>query len=339
MGEGIIMNSKLTYLKSKDYDSLMVAVLYGGWSDETEYTAHENVMAALRNKNIPYIGVNINDKDWLNIIKENKANVVFITNQGNFGEDGTVQGALEIAGIKYVGSGVLASAISMNKHFFKQYLNQLKINTPKWLLNKYDEPILQYDYIVKEIGTPFIVKPVSNGASVGVVLIANSKEYYENIDKHKLIYKDIILEEFIGHPKKEIGVSILENNNSLYVLPICLIEYKYEYFSNEIKFSGDGVEESFHNIYENDIYIRSKDIALKIFKDLGCSGLSRIDFVLNSTGDLFVLENNTLPGLLKNSIFPNACLADEILYDDMIEILVVNAFLRKDFSVDKIDRG
>lgn len=319
-----------------ELENLKIVVLYGGWSDETDYTAHEEVKLALKNNKVNCTMITVNDKDWIKKITKINPDVVFITNQGNYGEDGRVQAVLDMLDIKYIGSGVLPSSIGMNKYFFKLYIEKLGIKTPKYILHKYKSKNKDFFEIVDYLSLPFIIKPVSNGASMGISLINSEKEYLDKINLLEERYGDLLFEEFISHPKKELGVGIIEKEGIPIVLPTCIIEYKDDFFSNKIKFSGENVKKYFIKENENEIIYKASEITKKIHIELGCSGLSRVDFILNSNDELYVLEINTLPGLLKNSLFPKSCKEIGLTYEKMVELLILSAYNRKPFNIAKL---
>lgn len=260
---------------------MRVVILYGGWSDEKNYTAHREVKKAVEELKYEHILVTINENNWIQKIMDYKADVVFITNQGNFGEDGMIQGTLDLYGIKYVGSGVLASALIMNKFQYKRMLKYLNIKTPRFLVLKYEDEIPKYEDIVEKLGDKFIIKPVSNGASIGVELINNYSQFYR-VKNARERFKDILVEEFISGEKTELGVGVIETNGEILELPICMINYKGEFFSNDLKFTGENVVEKYC-VANNEILNNAVNIAKKIHKEFGCSGLSRTDMVMKKT--------------------------------------------------------
>ncbi len=312
---------------------MKVAIIYGGWSDEKEYTAHNEVKKAVDEMGYPNILVSVNDSEWISRIKSFGTDVAFITNQGNYGEDGLIQGTLDLYGIRYIGSGVLPSALIMNKFVYKRVLNAIKVKNPNYICCRYEENMPDYESISSKLGKCFIVKPVSNGASVGIELIESKSDFYKAINVREL-YKDILFEEFISEKKMELGVGVLEKNGIPKVLPICMITYDSKFFSNEVKFSGKGVIEKYVDI-DTPILKEAAEIARRIHIEMGCSGLSRTDMILTENNELYVLETNTLPGLLNNSLFPNQCKYAGISYREMVDILLQGAYRRKPFFVEK----
>ena len=199
--------------------NINIIILYGGWSHETEYTAHKEIEQAVKQLGLQYSRLSINDQNWIDTIIKYKPDVVFITNQGNYGEDGKIQAILDVLDIRYIGSGVLASAIGMNKYILKKISSQMGILTPKYMLQRKNSEVYPYETISNNLGNEFIIKPVSNGASVGVTLIKDRKKYNEIINKHINCFGDILLEQFINHPKKEVGLGILEVDKQPMILP------------------------------------------------------------------------------------------------------------------------
>ena len=175
-------------------NNFKIAVLYGGWSDEADYTAHNEVKQALKFYKSDYKMITINSDKWLEELINFKPDVAFITNQGNFGEDGLVQAVLDMLDIKYIGSGVMTSSIGMNKYIFKKLVETLGFNTPKYILKKFNDDNIKFEDIVKKIGIPFIVKPVSNGASVGISLIKDKQSFVNTVNELVNKFGDLLFE-------------------------------------------------------------------------------------------------------------------------------------------------
>lgn len=201
-----------------------------------------------------------------------------------------------------------------------------------------------YHYYNPAQSLPQIISTSSGGANLAAIKRYFTDEQviraiagYTGMDFETLIngsYKDILFEEFISGKKTELGVGVLEVNGILKVLPICMITYDSKFFSNEVKFSGEGVVEKYVEI-NTPILKKASEIAKQIHIEMGCSGISRTDMVLTENDELYVLETNTLPGLLKNSLFPNQCKNAGISYKEMVDILLQGAYRRKPFFVDK----
>lgn len=271
-------------------NKLKVMILEGGMSFE-RYTSLESsvsVQNALKNYDKYEIDVvDLKNMDFCDKFIKNRPDVVFNLLQGKYGEDGRIQGMLDILKIPYTHSGVLASAIGMNKWVSKMLCEKIGLNTAKGvLLNKEN-----YDgHLVDNIKKPFIVKPNDECQSLGVTLVNNDETF--NFDGYNWDGgKELIVEEFIKG--REFSVTVLNN----LVLEPVEIKSKNIFFDTEAKDNEEKTSYSF-NTLSNEKNMELKNIAMKIHKIIGCKDISRIDFILNEVDNLFYyLETNTHPGL------------------------------------------
>ena len=271
-------------------NKLKVMILEGGMSFE-RYTSLESsvsVQNALKNYDKYEIDVvDLKNMDFCDKFIKNRPDVVFNLLQGKYGEDGRIQGMLDILKIPYTHSGVLASAIGMNKWVSKMLCEKIGLNTAKGvLLNKEN-----YDgHLVDNIKKPFIVKPNDEGQSLGVTLVNNDETF--NFDGYNWDGgKELIVEEFIKG--REFSVTVLNN----LVLEPVEIKSKNIFFDTEAKDNEEKTSYSF-NTLSNEKNMELKNIAMKIHKIIGCKDISRSDFILNEVDNLFYyLETNTHPGL------------------------------------------
>lgn len=271
-------------------NKLKVMILEGGMSFE-RYTSLESsvsVQNALKNYDKYEIDVvDLKNMDFCDKFIKNRPDVVFNLLQGKYGEDGRIQGMLDILKIPYTHSGVLASAIGMNKWVSKMLCEKIGLNTAKGvLLNKEN----YNGHLVDNIKKPFIVKPNDEGQSLGVTLVNNDETF--NFDGYNWDGgKELIVEEFIKG--REFSVTVLNN----LVLEPVEIKSKNIFFDTEAKDNEEKTSYSF-NTLSNEKNMELKNIAMKIHKIIGCKDISRSDFILNEVDNLFYyLETNTHPGL------------------------------------------
>lgn len=246
---------------------------------------------------------------------------------GTSGEDGTLQGYFKILNLPFVGCDVLSSAVGMDKVFMKRLLTEAQILNSKYVvLHKDDEP--DYAKIVKEIGSPFFVKPANAGSSVGVHKVKSESDFISKITDSFLYDHKILAEEFIAG--REIECSVLGlNPHPKASLPGELI-IKHEFYSYEAKYLDSQGAEIVIPAKLSDI--QTKDVqrlAIKTFKTLGCDGLARVDFFLKADGTVYVNEINTLPGFTPISMYPKMWQASGIQYKDLITALINFAFEKK----------
>ena len=286
-----------------------VAVLLGGRSAEREVSLKSGsmVLAALRKKGVDAHPFDPKEKDIEALVKERFARV-FIALHGRFGEDGTMQGILEWLGIPYTGSGVLASALAMDKVRTKRLWAAERLPTAPYTV--LDEKT-NFGAVAKKLGMPLFVKPASEGSSVGMTKVRAAKglkEAYALAAKYDPV---VIAEKFVDGP--ELTVAILGDR----VLPIIKIETPREFYDYEAKYIANDtrylIPSGLAAKKENDI----QALCLKAFRALGCRGWGRVDLMLDRRGRPFLLEVNTSPGMTDHSLVPMAARAVGISYEDL----------------------
>lgn len=269
-------------------------------------------------KNLDETWVNKNIQKIDNIIEFLKEfDVVFPITHGNNGEDGKLQGLLDLFNIKYVGSKTLASAIGMDKEMSKILFEHLGIKqVPYMVLNE------EYDLkqIEKQIGYPMIVKPANGGSSIGIKKANNKKELKKAINGASKYDKKIIIEKFIK--SRELEIAIIEDKNKLITSDIGEIISSNEFYDYKAKYKSDSKLIIPANI-DNEIKEKIQDYATKIFKNMDAKSYARIDFFLDNN-DLYINEINTIPGFTKDSMYPKLIMNLEISYQDLITKLIKN---------------
>ena len=249
-----------------------------------------------------------------------RLDVIFPILHGPFGEDGTVQGLLKLANVPFVGSGVLGSAVGMDKDVMKRLLRDSGIPIGKFFVVRDCEPVPSFEELAARLGTPVFVKPANMGSSVGVSKVRD-EESFRTAVKEALKYDNkLILEENI--PGREIECSVLGNEEPRASLP-GEVKAAREFYSYEAKYiDADGA------VLEipaklSDAQIREiQDMAVKTFQVLGCQGLSRVDFFLKEDGTVIVNEINTMPGFTKISMYPKLWEASGVKYTELITKLI-----------------
>ena len=296
-----------------------VAVLMGGPSAEREVSliSGKAVLEALRSKGVDAHAFDPAERPLFDLKGEGYERV-FIALHGRFGEDGTVQGALEVMGIPYTGSGVMASALSMDKWRTKLVWHAAGIPTPRFAML---DRTTAWDKVADLLGLPVIVKPSREGSTIGLTKVRRVEELapaYELAAR----YDDLVLaEEFV--PGKELTASILGE----VALPLVRIEapqgnydYQNKYFTDDTRyFCPSGVEARL----EDEI----RAVALRSFRVLGCRGWGRADVMLRSDGSYSFLEMNTAPGMTGHSLVPIAARAVGIDYAELCVRVLAEAGL------------
>jgi len=286
-----------------------VAVLMGGKSAEREVSLKSGgmVLAALRKKGVDAHPFDPKERDVQDLVKERFARV-FIALHGRFGEDGTLQGVLEWLGIPYTGSGVLASALAMDKVRTKRLWAAEGLPTAPYAVLEKDTDLKA---VGKRLGTPMFVKPASEGSSVGmtkVKKIGDLEEAYALAVNYDPV---VIAEKFIDGP--ELTVAIVGER----VLPIIRIETPREFYDYEAKYIANDTRYLIPCGLPQKKEKEIQALCLKAFRALGCRGWGRVDLMLDKRGKPFLLEVNTSPGMTDHSLVPMAARAVGISYEDL----------------------
>jgi len=287
-----------------------VAVLMGGKSAEREISlmSGTGVLKALRSKGVDAHAFDPAQRDLFDLKRESFARC-FIALHGRGGEDGTIQGALEYLGIPYTGSGVMGSAIGMDKWRTKMVWIANGIPTPRFRILTEKE---NWASVARELKLPLIVKPANEGSTLGLTKVTAAKQLPAAYELAAKKYKDIALaEQFIDGP--EYTASVLGNE----VLPLIRIEapkgnydYQNKYFTDDTKYhcpSGLPAKK------ENEL----KALTLEAFRAVGCRGWGRVDIMLDARKKPWLLEVNTSPGMTGHSLVPMAARAVGIPYEDL----------------------
>ncbi|MPM68669.1 D-alanine--D-alanine ligase B [bioreactor metagenome] len=303
--------------------SKKIAVVMGGPSDEREVSLNTGraILSALQAKGYNVLGIDLEPKQFITRVVEEKVDVVFNAIHGKFGEDGILQGALELLGIPYTGSGVLASAIAMDKGVSKRIFVAAGIPTPRSRLYMKDEltPALP-SAIEKEFGVPVVVKSAAQGSSIGVYIVENPSDLKEAVIQALKYSDSILVEEFIKG--REVTVAVYGSNDptALPIIEIAPHSGRYDYHS---KYTKGATEYIVPARLDNNITAALQKVAVDTFKALGCRGIARVDIMLDQQNRPHVLEVNTIPGMTATSLVPKAAAAAGISFEDLCEKLLL----------------
>lgn len=287
-----------------------VAVLLGGRSAEREISLNSGaaVLAALRSGGVaahPFDPAVQN----LQALVDDGFDRAFVALHGRYGEDGTVQGALELLGIPYTGSGVMASALGMDKWRTKLVWQAAKLPVPDFVL--LDERS-DWDAVAQQLGLPLFVKPVNEGSSVGISKVKTVSELsvaYREAAKHD---KLVLAESFIGGG--EYTVAILGDQ----ALPVIKIETANEFYDYEAKYLRDDTRYLCPSDLSPAQESEMKELAKLSFALIGGQGWGRVDFLVDETCKQFLLEVNTSPGMTDHSLVPMAARQAEISFEQLV---------------------
>ena len=286
-----------------------VAVLLGGKSAEREVSLKSGgmVLAALRKKGIDAHPFDPKERDVQDLVKERFARV-FIALHGRFGEDGTLQGVLEWLGIPYTGSGVLASALAMDKVRTKRLWAAEGLPTASYEVLTGETNLAA---VAKRLGTPMFVKPASEGSSVGMTKVKKAGDLEEAYALAVNYDPVVIAEKFIDGAELTVGI-VGER-----VLPIIRIETPREFYDYEAKYIANDTRYLIPCGLSDKKEKELQALSLKAFRALGCRGWGRVDLMLDKRGRPFLLEVNTSPGMTDHSLVPMGARAVGISYEDL----------------------
>jgi D-alanine-D-alanine ligase len=256
-----------------------------------------------------------------------RLDVVFPILHGPFGEDGTVQGLLKLAGVPFVGSDVLGSAVGMDKDVMKRLFRDAGIPIGKFLAFGSHNTIPPFAEITAALGSPVFVKPVNMGSSVGISKVRNEAEFSAAINEAFQHDRKIIIEEFI--PGRELECAVLGNDNPAASVP-GEVTPAHEFYSYDAKYiDEDGAALEIPAKLDDKTQKRVQELSIKAFQTICGGGLSRIDFFLKENGEVMVNEINTMPGFTKNSMYPKLWEASGIGYTELISRLIELAMEQK----------
>ena len=253
--------------------------------------------------------------------------VVFPVLHGPFGEDGTVQGLLKLAGVPFVGASVLGSAIGMDKDVMKRLLIGAGLPTPKFLAVQHSGMTdLRFEEVEERLGMPCFVKPASLGSSVGIAKAHNNAEFDAAVSDAFRYDDKILIEEFIRG--REIECAVLGNEDPIASLPGEILP-RHEFYSYEAKYiDEDGAAFEIPATLDESVVRDIQDLAVQTFKTLCCEGMARVDFFVRDDREPVVNEINTIPGFTKISMYPKLWEASGISYTELIDRLIQLALER-----------
>jgi D-alanine-D-alanine ligase len=305
-----------------------VAVLMGGTSAEREVSlmSGTGVLQALRAQGVDAHAFDPAERDLSELRREHFARV-FIALHGRHGEDGTVQGALELLGIPYTGSGVLASAIALDKVMTKRVWAAESLPTPRWVrLEPGEQPRERLVRVPDELGLPLIVKPPREGSSIGVTKVQGYSQMAEAVRLAAQYDPDVLCEEFIDGV--ELTCPVLGTGPAASALPVVRIEAPAGNYDFEHKYYSDATVYRCPSGLSAAEEARVQRLTLAAYRALGCRGWGRADLMLRASDrSIFLLEMNTSPGMTGHSLVPMSARAAGISYEELCLRLLADAAL------------
>ncbi len=298
-----------------------ITVLMGGLSAEREISLRTGnaVLRALQGLGLDAVGIDAGHNLPTQLV-ESGAQVAFIALHGRYGEDGIVQGLLELMQIPYTGSGVLASSVAMNKLVTKQILLHHGVATPAFAtFHRGDD---REAFVAASQEYPLVVKPAREGSTIGVSIVHDAQGLRAGLDE-ALRFDDLVLvEEFIAGA--EVTVGVLGDQ----ALPVIQVVPKGGFYDFRSKYTPGQTEYLLPAPLPEAVTRRLQDVSVAACQALGCRGAARVDFIVRGM-DLFCLEVNTIPGMTETSLLPKAAGAAGIPFDQLVLRILADAGLDK----------
>lgn len=297
-----------------------VAVLMGGRSAEREVSLNSGcqVGEALRSRGWDVVSIDAASPKMIDELRDSGAGVVFICLHGRFGEDGTVQGLLELMDLPYVGSGVLASALAMDKVMSKHIFSCEGIRSPEYVALR-GAGAHDLDAVVSRLGEKVVVKPASEGSSVGMHIVHDASELAAAVEDAFRHDDVVLIERFVAGTEVTVGVI---GNELPEALPTIEVVAANEFYDYESKYQPGMSQHIIPARVPEEARAECERLAVATHAALGCRGVSRTDTIVTEDGTVYVLEVNTIPGMTSTSLLPDAARAAGIEFPDLCERLV-----------------
>jgi D-alanine-D-alanine ligase len=301
-----------------------IGVLMGGWSSEREISllSGQRVLNSLKAQGFQTVGIDIT-RSFGDQIKQAKIDLAFVILHGRPGEDGTIQGYLELLGIPYTGSGVTASAVCMDKVISKMLFRQMGIPTPDFtVIGMRDDLSAALADAEKRFGYPMVAKPRAEGSSVGVELLEGRRGAQERCERVRRGFGDILVEPFVQGMIATVGVLGTET------LPVLeLVPKRQRFYDYEAKYTRGETDFIIPARLDQKTEKKVRELVLKAHFGLGCRGFSRADLIVKSGHTPLILEVNTLPGLTDVSDLPAEAEHVGIGYDELVFRILADALV------------
>jgi D-alanine-D-alanine ligase len=300
---------------------LSIALISGGWSREREVSlkSGDAVYGALDKDKYEVRRYDPRD-DLLSLIKDSgHIDLVLLLLHGKRGEDGSMQGLLDLLSLPYVGSGVLASSIAMNKALSKELFKSAGLTVPREVILSKGEHVNPRE-LFSALGKPVVIKPIEEGSSIGLRICGTEEEAAEAIRDTIAMGQEVMVEEYVKGT--EVTCPVLGNRNPE-ALPVIEIipQEEHQFFDYTAKYVPGASQEICPARLPADVYGKVQECAIRAHCVLGCRHLSRCDMIVGD-GDVYVLETNTIPGMTDNSLFPLAARTAGISFPRLIDRLI-----------------
>lgn len=303
----------------------VIAVVMGGPSAEREVSLRTGkaISKALKDKGYKIVDIDLIPEKFSEQLAKANVDIVFNAVHGLYGEDGKLQGYLDMLGIPYTGSMLEASAIAMNKHVTKQLLSLANIPSPQGVFIDKSDNIDNCLDLINKLNLPIIVKPNSQGSTIGVTIVKKIEDI-ENALKLSFEYSnEVLIEEFIQG--KEYTVAVMLDDKDIKVFPAIEIVPHSGAYDYQSKYTLGATTYICPAQINKQLSEKLQDYSKKAFSLLKCQGVARVDYMIDDKENIFVLEINTVPGMTETSLVPKAALAQGIDFAQLCEKILFSA--------------
>ena len=288
-----------------------VAVLMGGWSSERDVSLKSGgaVLAALQTLGVDAIAIDVQRETILQDLKSGDFDYAFNILHGPGGEDGVIQGVLEVMNIPYTGSGVMASALAMDKLRSKQLFSASSLPTPEYMLLDANS---DYEYVAATLDLPVIVKPALEGSSIGITKVSEVEQFNSAWKIASMCAGDIFAEKWVEGD--EYTVAILGEQ----ALPAIQLKTPHEFYDYEAKYQANDTQYICPTDLSDEEEQQLQRLALSAFKTIGVTSWGRVDFMRDQNGHYWIIEINTIPGMTDHSLVPMAAKAAGMSFEELV---------------------
>lgn len=290
-----------------------IGVLMGGLSSEREVSLSSGkaILQALKEKGYHPVAIDV-DRDVAEKIHNHGIDVAFIALHGRFGEDGAIQGMLEVMGIPYTGSGILASALGMNKTVSKQVFRSRGLLVGPYEVI-YTGNAGRVNTVIEQIRFPVVIKPHAEGSSVGVSLVFKKEDVAPAVELAFKYGEEILIEKFIKGKEVQVGILGDRALGAIEIVP------KRAFYDYTAKYEQGMSDHFFPARIPDPAYQQALEAGLAAHRAIGCRGYSRVDFIIDDNDMPYILEVNTLPGMTATSLLPEIAKGVGISFPDLVE--------------------
>lgn len=300
-----------------------IGIFMGGTSAEREISLKSGkaIYQALQGLGYSVVAIDVGH-DICRVLEKERVDIAFLALHGGHGENGSMQGMLEVLGIPYTGSGVLSSALAMDKEASKKVFLYHEIPVPPFVVVPDELPHI-HNLLTINFSLPLVVKPVAEGSSVGVSIVRDDEEVRPAFEKAIDYGSRVILEQYVEG--KEVHIGILNGN----VLGGVEVRPSLEFYNYEAKYTSGLTEYILPPDIDDDVYERAKEVALAAHNALGCHGATRVDLMIDGKGHPYVLEVNTIPGMTETSLLPKIAGSAGLSFSELIKEILRGAIEEK----------